>query len=557
LAATWRSRNLVPQTVQHFRARVFSSGSVLTLPVTANSLPCLTTSSGTIAVRMQPTWDQTQSSNQGVVKVANGSNFYQLYWRGSFKSWAMGLGDGTHYPQASEAPFAYDSMPFNPGDTRCIIGAWDATDLYLNIGGREAVIALNTNTAALGTLINMALSTPQTLGPAMFSSVCKSQDWRYRLGTDSWDDPDYLFTQYMTDAGDTIYPLDGRNTGYMRMSTVASPVPACVPSFSPLLLPTSSAPDPNNIQIRSLVKVGSTYYLYSEFPVFGGTHWKVVVTTSTDGINWGSCSASLLGYGPGGGWYDEGFADPSVVYVGPGDWRMWVEAFNATDDAAHGVGVNQRFGYATSADGLAWTVQAQVLEVGTYGQWDDYEVHHPAVVLTGGVYHMFYAGRYHGLVGGNGVDFQIGHATSSDGQTWARVTSPANPCIPVGTWGVDPDGFSCRPSQPILIGSLWYMFYWGANYDTGLGASTQRTIMCATSPDLYTWTKRGPIWQPFGRWSVDNFVPGDVNLQPTGPAVALPLVEGGVLKMWTLFADAMAPLHGTVLVTMPLSALPT
>lgn len=93
-------------------------------------------------------------------------------------------------------------------------------------------------------------------------------------------------------------------------------------------------------------------------------------------------------------------------------------------------------GYATSVDGIAWSIYDDpattsapyefsdpVLNHGDDGEWDSHEMFTPSVVVTDSGYEMWYSGwRWQS-------NQFIGYATSADGLRW--VKHGANP---IGTW---------------------------------------------------------------------------------------------------------------------------
>ncbi|PWB69546.1 MAG: hypothetical protein C3F15_14900 [Holophagae bacterium] len=109
------------------------------------------------------------------------------------------------------------------------------------------------------------------------------------------------------------------------------------------------------------------------------------------------------------------------------------------------------------------------------GDWDA-ERYLGAVIEVDGTYHMYFSGR----TGGPGVqNYEIGHATSSDGVTWEM--DPANPVMTLGDPGEWDDG-------TLWVGSviqdesgfrMWYGGNDGQFCRTGY----------ATSPDGSLWTE--------------------------------------------------------------------
>jgi predicted GH43/DUF377 family glycosyl hydrolase len=219
---------------------------------------------------------------------------------------------------------------------------------------------------------------------------------------------------------------------------------------------------------RCIVKVGATYHLFEENTA---AVWSITKRTSTNGLGFTAKSAPLLAAGGAGTFDVRGQADPTVIYDGVGDWKMWFDALGP---------VNWTVGYATSADGTTWVNHGKVIDVGAGAAWDNYSIHHPVCIKVNSIYYLFYSGAK--TTDGNGVK-HIGLATSTDGINWTK--EPSNPvisCGASGTW----DGDYIRPSAPVLIYGLWYMWYWGFD-------GTYHKMGLATSPDLITWTKVGKV----------------------------------------------------------------
>lgn len=227
---------------------------------------------------------------------------------------------------------------------------------------------------------------------------------------------------------------------------------------------------------RACVLVDGIYHtFYENYENFSGTYkWTIRKRVSTDGILHTIASAVLLAAG-GAGTYDElGSADPTVIYDGPGDWKMWF-------DAKNGIGIWDQLGYATSVDGTTWANQGGVIARGSAGSWDDGFIHHPTVIKYNGVYYMYYTGGKNDTSG-----YCIGLATSTDGVNWTKnLTNPVLSPGASGQW----DDYNVRPSCPILIGNIWYMWYWGF----GNADPSDHAMGLASSRDLINWTKKGRV----------------------------------------------------------------
>lgn len=111
------------------------------------------------------------------------------------------------------------------------------------------------------------------------------------------------------------------------------------------------------------------------------------------------------------------------------------------------------------------------------GPWAPNGAWPTAVVFDGTTYHMWFSGvEGGGLIGLAG----IGHATSSDGETWTM--DPANPVMGVGEEG-EWDDFAVIGGDVVHDGSLFHMWYLGRSVDL------PERIGYATSPDGTVWTR--------------------------------------------------------------------
>ena len=131
-------------------------------------------------------------------------------------------------------------------------------------------------------------------------------------------------------------------------------------------------------------------------------------------------------------------------------------------------GSNLKIGYATSSDGITWTKESSPVLEQTGGQWDSNRVDNCSVIKNGSTYMMWYTNEY-----------SVGLATSSDGITWTKeATNPVMDRGAGGQW----DDVLIIDICVILVGStykIWYQASDGSNYRIGL----------ATSSDGITWTK--------------------------------------------------------------------
>jgi len=194
-----------------------------------------------------------------------------------------------------------------------------------------------------------------------------------------------------------------------------------------------------------------------------GYGWMVGLADSPDGLSWTKYAGNpLFGVGDPGEW-DEMYRGQAAYLKEGGTYKMW---FSGGNDQ------HWQTGYATSADGLAWSFYGSnpVLPSGPSGTWDEGESDGPSVILEGGTYKMW----YHGC----NADFSacnVGYATSTDGIDWNKVSE--NPVLVPGEAGEWDQGWIAWP-RVIKNGSTYMMWYF-SNDQIGL----------ATSLDGIDWTK--------------------------------------------------------------------
>lgn len=147
---------------------------------------------------------------------------------------------------------------------------------------------------------------------------------------------------------------------------------------------------------------------------------------SPDGINWTKYSGNpVLVPGNSSSWYNTFISSPSVILEN-GVYKMW---FTAPDLILNNQPTDGKgnIGYATSIDGINWTVHpSAVLIAGDQMNWDSASVAEPSVVKVGNTFHMFYSALDQWTI----ENFQVGYATSTDGINWVKST--LNPVLQIG-----------------------------------------------------------------------------------------------------------------------------
>lgn len=155
----------------------------------------------------------------------------------------------------------------------------------------------------------------------------------------------------------------------------------------------------------------STYYLFTTGPGTGGPPSpgspSVGVFSSTDGTSWVAVPGASTPIGT--------YADPSVIAMGDGTYRMYY-AYRASMSTGPGSACSgKQLRYATSTDLVRWNAQPGVL-------LEDLGCGVPNVVRVGeGDYRLYY------VRGGSGFAHGTYMATSPDGLAWTPTDTLLTP----------------------------------------------------------------------------------------------------------------------------------
>ena len=219
---------------------------------------------------------------------------------------------------------------------------------------------------------------------------------------------------------------------------------------------------------------GFFHMWYVGYSNYSGEQWSIGYATSTDGYTWMKYQDN-----PVISHHDYLMAHPCIRKEN-GLFHIYL--------VSNTYGYNKRIYQGTSVDGIDWDIDLYkpALDLGEPGQWDDNNVHNPYVIHDGTEYKMYYSGE-----DGWGT-FQIGVATSTDGENWYRYQS--NPILQAGYFQ---EWDSADVNNPCVyydgyIYHMWYNGFDGYSYAVGY----------AVSVDGFQWEKHpdNPIITPGTHW---------------------------------------------------------
>lgn len=187
----------------------------------------------------------------------------------------------------------------------------------------------------------------------------------------------------------------------------------------------------------------------------GGT---IGYATSDDGIHWNRHPSPVF-ESRQQGWYADGIFPGAVIKEG-GIFKMWFSGAigsvsQSTPTSKGGIG------YATSPDGINWTVYDNpattakpyhfsdpVLNYGAPESWESATVLAPSVIKTNCGYEMWYAGEvYEGTQ-------SLGYATSPDGINWIKYAQ--NPVLKTDPWNI------LLVFPTVILGANKYNMWYGS-----------------------------------------------------------------------------------------------
>jgi predicted GH43/DUF377 family glycosyl hydrolase len=219
-------------------------------------------------------------------------------------------------------------------------------------------------------------------------------------------------------------------------------------------------PDSHELGAPSVIYDGGEHKMWYAGTT-GSMTGSILYATSPDGASWTKHGAVLA---PGSSPENVNVHYPCVMKDGV-TYKMWYSGFD---------GSHYRIFYATSADGLTWSRQGLVLNLGPPGSYDDNFAYGPFVLKEGSAYRMWYSGS-------DGANVRLLYATSPDGRGWTKQGVNLN-LGPPGSL----ENVHVSPSYILVEGGGYHMWYRGSD-------GTNDRIFYATSSDGLSWRRRGVV----------------------------------------------------------------
>lgn len=284
--------------------------------------------------------------------------------------------------------------------------------------------------------------------------------------------------------------------------------------------------DSRDLQEPNVIKENGIYKMW--YTGNNGSGWRIGYATSLNGFSWTGTPGPVIQSGSTDGWEMDN-SDPFVIH-NDDSYIMWYSS----------LGYNWAWGsdrfrlrYVTSTDGISWTKYPTWILIGTPGSWDNGGINRGiSIMKTNSSYKMWYTGVNEGTSGTNFERWQIGYATSPDGVTWTKNSSPV--IQPTEEWEL----YSVSYPNVVFDGTTYEMWYTAGNKD-----SLPVQVVYATSTDGINWNKpagKNPVFSigPLGSFDSSAlsspFILKDNNL--------LRMFYGGLASSWKIgYAEEPIP----------------
>jgi predicted GH43/DUF377 family glycosyl hydrolase len=161
-----------------------------------------------------------------------------------------------------------------------------------------------------------------------------------------------------------------------------------------------------------------------------------------------------------------------------------------------------RIGLARSADGRTWQKYPRpVIETGPRGSWDERGVADPYIIQISGTFYMYYLGQ------NRARQQRIGVARSPDGIRWEKLR--VNPILELGENGAFDEDALGEPALWMSHGS-YRMLY------TGRDRTGTRRLGLARSSDGVAWTRQPGAFAGSASWDSKVLCDPTIEVRPEG-----------------------------------------
>lgn len=233
---------------------------------------------------------------------------------------------------------------------------------------------------------------------------------------------------------------------------------------------------------------------------------KIGYAYSLNGItNWQKLDGPIITSSPSEGYDEKEIGHPFIIYSEDKRFEMW---FVASSYRWASGPDRSRLRYATSTDGINWTVYPNYILTGTTGTWDSGGISRGvSVIRENGIYKMWYTGT------DNGNNWKIGFATSPNGISWTKYPSPV--ILPTESWE------KTMLSYPFIIfdEAVYKMWY------TATQSDTSDSIIYAYSSNETDWQKPSSENPIINKGSGGDFD----SIFIVSPSI---LKKDGIFKLW-------------------------
>jgi hypothetical protein len=236
---------------------------------------------------------------------------------------------------------------------------------------------------------------------------------------------------------------------------------------------------------------------FGNCPGPNGSHWRIGLATSSDGVNWtrvpgDKMGGSILDLGDPGHFDDFLTYRPYVLKDGS-TYRLWYNGTTGAFNCPSGtLAENRRVGYAESTDGKSFTrmndgpgPDGTVLPLGPPGSIDERQIGYVWVIKDDTEYKMYYSANDKNLF------WRVALAVSPDARHWTKVpgNQTGGAVLDLGPAGSFDVACAYEPSVVKEREGLYRMWYRGCQAPGAFGGPGLGVFGYAESSDGVNWVK--------------------------------------------------------------------